>query len=212
MDAGALGDVAGFHFTALSQQAQYAPLLFRQPVAGQHRSKVGHHRFAGAQQASNASGQFRLVGRDFPAPPQSGRAATLEVTIAGYQDVWIPSTGYDASLSFSGTPAASLEDVRYNAATGTAVLTTGLRKGQSYRLSAIEQRLPADAALEHTPTATIQMPPVSDIPDTVAAKATDITGSAKSPIDKLRTIEKYLKSNGFLSHGTASDQSPSRAG
>jgi transglutaminase-like putative cysteine protease len=167
---------------------------------------------AGAQQASNASGQFRLVGRDFPAPSQAGRASTLDVRILGYQDVWIPSTGYDAGLSFSGTPAASLEDVRYNAVTGTAVLTTGLRTGQSYRLSAIEQRLPGDAELEHTPTATIQMPTVSDIPDTVAAKATDITGSATSPIDKLRAIEKYLKSNGFLSHGTASDQAPSRAG
>lgn len=170
---------------------------------------------AGAQQAADGSGQFRLVGRDFPAPSagvKRTKPTTIDLDVLGYQDVWVPSTGYAGSLSFGGAPAASLENVRYNAATGTTVLTTGLRKGQQYRLDARDQRLPSDASLQQTPVASVQLPPVSDIPDTVAAKAVDITKDAHSPIDKLRTIEKYLKANGFLSHGTASDQAPSRAG
>ncbi|MGN6327264.1 transglutaminase family protein [Pseudolysinimonas sp.] len=170
---------------------------------------------AGAQQSTDASGEFRLVGRDFPKPGvgvESSGSTSIDVSVLGYQDVWVPSTGYATTLDFGGGPRADLANVRYNGATGTTVLTTGLQKGQQYRLAATDQKLPPDQSLQQTPVATLQQPPITDIPDTVRAKAADITKDERSPIDKLRAVEKYLKTNGFLSHGTASDQSPSRAG
>jgi hypothetical protein len=92
------------------------------------------------------------------------------------------------------------------------VLTTGLQKGQSYELTEVDQNLPSDAALERVPTATLSLPPATDVPDVVRARADKIIGKVNTPIDKLRALEQNLKTTGFFSHGTASDQAPSRAG
>jgi len=169
---------------------------------------------AGANTATDASGAFRLVGRDIPTPPllTAAGATTLSVKVLGYHDVWIPDTGYTTGFSFAGTPKADEQNVRYNATTGTAVLTTGLRKGQSYQLNEVDQKVPSDASLETVPTATLSLPPATDVPDVVRARADKIIGKANTPIDKLRTLEQNLKTKGFFSHGTASDQAPSRAG
>lgn len=169
---------------------------------------------AGANTATDASGAFRLVGRDIPTPPLLTPAgtSTLHVKVLGYHDVWIPDTGYTTAFSFSGTPRADEQNVRYNATTGTAVLTTGLRSGQGYQLTEVDQKLPSDASLERIPTATLSLPPVTNVPDVVRARADKIIGAANTPIDKLRALERTLKTKGFFSHGTASDQAPSRAG
>ena len=53
---------------------------------------------------------------------------------------------------------------------------------------------------------------VENLPDVVAAKAEEYAGDAASPIEQVRAIERGLKTNGFLSHGLASDAVPSRAG
>ncbi|GMA94041.1 hypothetical protein GCM10025881_08650 [Pseudolysinimonas kribbensis] len=223
---------AAVRATRLSGAARGVPSLHEGPA--RHRPVPGLRPALGPEAADRHDGHLRRrrlgrrgrravhrwVGRvpahrprlPRPTPGITKGATALDVSVLGYSDVWVPSTGYTGALTFSGSPAASLEDVRYNAATGTTVLTSSLRKGQRYRLTARDQRLPSDASLQHTPVASIQLPPVSDIPDPVGAKASDITKDAHSPIDKLRAIEKYLKSHGFLSHGTASDQSPSRAG
>lgn len=170
---------------------------------------------AGAQSASDASGAFRLVGRSIPTPElltptESGSRIT--VTVLGYRDYWIPDLGYPTSMSFGGAPRADPQNVRYNSATGTAVLTTGLSRGQRYTLAGERQRLPKDAALEDVPTASVSLPPAVNVPDTVAARAADVMGRKTSAIAKLRTLEQYLTTKGFFSHGTASDQAPSRAG
>ncbi len=169
---------------------------------------------AGANTMTDASGAFRLVGRAIPTPPLLTEAgtSTLAVQILGYHDVWIPDTGYTTGFSFGGAPKADEQNVRYNAATGTAVLTTGLRKGQSYQLTEVDQKVPSDASLERVPTATLSLPPATDVPDVVRARADKIIGKANTPIDKLRALEQNLKTTGFFSHGTASDQAPSRAG
>jgi len=69
-----------------------------------------------------------------------------------------------------------------------------------------------DATLRDVPTARLQLGPADDIPDIVAAKATEFAGSTTSPIEQLRNIEQTLHTQGFLSHGTASDSVPSLAG
>jgi len=169
---------------------------------------------AGADTATDASGAFRLVGHNIPTPSllTSAGTSTLRVTVLGYHDVWIPDAGYPTAFSFGGSPPADDQNLRYNAATGTAVLTTGLQRGQSYELREVQQKVPSDAALEKTPTATLSLPPAVNVPDVVRARADEIMGKATSPIDKLRALEQKLKSTGFFSHGTASDQAPSRAG
>jgi transglutaminase-like putative cysteine protease len=169
---------------------------------------------AGAEQSSDSSGQFRLVGRTIPeAPLVTGSAqSTLDVTVAGYNDVWIPSTGYADEISLSDALSVNDEDVRYNEATGTGVLTSGLGSGDSYTVDAVQQDLPAPEALVDVPVAAIAPSAVSRIPDPVIAKAAEISNTASTPYEKLQAIEQWMVTTGFLSHGTASDQAPSRAG
>ncbi|GAB3411458.1 transglutaminase-like domain-containing protein [Schumannella luteola] len=169
---------------------------------------------AGADVDVQGSGSFRLVGRTIPKAPfaTAGAKRTLDVTVDGYSDVWLPDSGYATSLDVDGVQGGTGEDVRYNAATGTAVITTGLKKGDEYRVAAVSQKLPDQKALADVPTASMALPPVRNIPDVVAAKASELVAEKKSPIDQVQAIADDLSTTGFLSHGTASDQAPSRAG
>ena len=169
---------------------------------------------AGAEQATDASGSFRLVGRTIPDPPllTSDTSVSLDITIGAYDDVWIPDAGYADSITLSEADSEFAEDVRYNEATGTAVLTSGLSDGTSYTLDASLQSIPTPEQLADVPVAAFTPSSVSNTPDPVIARATEIANSATTPYSKLQAIEQYLATTGFLSHGTASDQAPSRAG
>jgi hypothetical protein len=170
---------------------------------------------AGAQQPSDASGSFRLVGRHLPSVPAVYNATTskLTVKIDDYSDVWMPGAGYATNVSFAGPNAVTeLGNVRYNADTGTAVLTTGLTKGTVYHLSDVVAGIPLDAKLDKVPIAGFAPSVVSDTPPAVVAKTLLIIGKAKTPIAKLRAIQQYLANTGYFSHGTDADQVPSRAG
>lgn len=171
---------------------------------------------AGSAVATDGSGSFALVGKTIPqapllTPAKDGR--DLDVTILDYAGVWIPSIGYADSIGFhDATARDQAEHLRYNAATGTAVVTTGLKSGDTYSLKAERQRDYQDGDLTDVPTAALQLPPVSNIPDVVSAKATELAGSSDSPIKQLRAIEAALKTTGFLSHGAGDDSVASRAG
>jgi len=169
----------------------------------------------GPETATDGSGSFALVGREIPAQtfvtPEVRSDVT--VTIETYDDVWLPSVGYLTDLEFTGGDAENEGDnLRYNNSTGTAVLTSGLHTGDSYRLSAIEQRVLTPADLESASAASINLPPVTGIPDLATSKAQEFAGSATTPAAQLQAIQLSLTENGFLSHGRASDSTPSRAG
>ncbi|MGO4691826.1 transglutaminase family protein [Glaciibacter sp. 2TAF33] len=170
---------------------------------------------AGPGSPTAGAGSFRLVGRTIPEPPlmTSAQSSTVTISVTGYSDVWLPGVGYPTTIDFTDpASAASAENLRYNAGTGTAVLTDGVRKGYQYRVKAELQQAYKDEDLETVPVARVTLPPVENIPDVVVAKAVEFIGDAQTPIDQLRAIEKGLKTQGFLSHGLASDGIPSRAG
>jgi transglutaminase-like putative cysteine protease len=168
---------------------------------------------AGAQVQSAGSGSFNLVGRSIPKPPlaTAGAPSKVTITIGDYDDVWLPDVGYPNSLDFT----AGTEDptnLRYNASTGTAVLTTGLKRGATYSVTAETQKVPDIDSLANTPIAAVPLPPVSTIPDIVTTKAQDIAGSQKSPAARMEKLTTTLANTGYLSHGTGSDSVPSSAG
>jgi transglutaminase-like putative cysteine protease len=175
---------------------------------------------AGAQVATAGSGSFELVGGTYPAPPlvKPGGDQTLTVKVGDYDDVWIPTPGYTRALRLTGRGGAALGDgarqgLRYNAATGGTVLLGGLAPGDTVRVTAeVQHAIPDDDELRDVPTATVAQGPVTDIPDVVAAKATEFAGGAKSAIGQLRNIEQTLHTKGYLSHGTSSDTVASLAG
>lgn len=169
----------------------------------------------GPETETDGSGSFALVGRTIPPQtfitPEVRR--DVEITIDSYDDVWLPSVGYLTDLQFTGGAAENAgDDLRYNRSTGTAVLTSGLSKGDSYRLDAVEQRVITPADLEDTATAPLSLPPVTGTPDLATSKAQEFAGTASTPMAQLTAIQLALTENGFLSHGRASDAVPSRAG
>jgi len=170
---------------------------------------------AGSTIASDGSGSFALVGGLFPRPPllTADGDQTISLTIGAYDDVWIPTVGYPRLLTLAKQTRDQLAGLRYNATTGSAVLLSGLQKGDTVVESGVLQKTDYDdATLRDVPTARLQLGPADDIPDIVAAKATEFAGSTTSPIEQLRNIEQTLHTQGFLSHGTASDSVPSLAG
>ncbi len=170
---------------------------------------------AGSNVATDGSGSFALVGASYPKPTlaTAGGTQTISVTIGGYSDVWIPSVGYPTALSIPKASRDQLTGLRYNASTGSAVLLDGLKAGDRLTMTSELQKTDYDdATLRDVPTARVQEGPVDDIPEIVAAKATEFAGSTTSPIEQLRNIEQTLHTKGFLSHGTASDSVTSLAG
>ncbi|RDV46718.1 transglutaminase domain-containing protein [Leifsonia sp. ku-ls] len=164
---------------------------------------------------ADASGAFELLGSTIPRPPlftPAGRS-TASIDVLGYSDVWLPTLGYTSTLTFDSFRGQDPRGtVRVNTATGTAAVVSGVRDGLSYTVAATAQKVPSDRALAHVPPAKLTLPPVTNVPDVVSAKAEEYAGSADTAIQKLRNIERSLKSLGYLSHGRASDPVPSRAG
>ena len=169
----------------------------------------------GADASTGGSGSYELVGRNLPAAPLVTPVPHDEVaiTISGYRDVWVPGVGYPRDFALTGGPSAGLSDeLRYNAATGSMVLTTGLREGDSYVVDAVTQEQPSADALADVPIAAVELPPVQSVPDVVTAKAQEWAGTATSPAAQLEAIRQAIVTQGYLSHGRASDSAPSRAG
>lgn len=170
---------------------------------------------AGPDDVGADGGGYAIVGESLPDPVLAslGSRREIEVAVAGYEDVWIPTVGYGSSLRLLDDDTMAREgDLRYNPAAGTAVLTSGIGDGASYRLDARIQEEPELEELIDVPVASLTLPIVANSPDVVAAKADELAGDAASPIEQLRNIERGLKTGGFLSHGLASDTVPSRAG
>ena len=167
----------------------------------------------GADVAANGSGSFSLVGRDLPTPGIGAPAGTENLTVAvgKYSDVWMPSDGYPVRIQFEGATAANKDNLRYNSATGSAVVTSGLHPGDRYAVQTELQKSFSAAQLKALPTAQVSMPTVDNVPDIVAAKAIQLAGAATTPYEKLKAIEKALQ-GGYLSHGTAASPSPAGHG
>jgi transglutaminase-like putative cysteine protease len=171
---------------------------------------------AGSQLASDGSGSFSLVSQTIPAPPlltPADDSAELTITIGEYSDVWIPSIGYPTAITFDGGDAREqASTLRYNPATGTAVVTSGLSEGDEYTIEAETQQVFLPDELTDVGTASFALPPVSVIPDIITSTAEELAGDATTPIEKLRAIETALQTTGYLSHGAADDSVASRAG
>ncbi|WP_127793724.1 transglutaminase domain-containing protein [Agromyces sp. LHK192] len=160
-------------------------------------------------------GGYAIVGETLPQPALAdlGSGRAIDVEVLGYDDVWMPMVGYGDRMRLvdAGTAEQS-GDLRYSADTGTAVLTSGFGEGARYEFTAKMQRVPDDEELIDTPVALVELPAAEDVPDVVTAKAEEYAADQPSAIEQIRAIEQGLKTNGFLSHGLASDSVPSRAG
>ena len=80
---------------------------------------------AGPEAQTGGSGSFSLVGESMPEAPLlvSESSRTVTVSVGAYSGVWLPVVGYPTRLTLPTEPEDKTQDLRYNAATATTVLT-----------------------------------------------------------------------------------------
>mgnify|MGYP000409837845 CR=1 FL=1 len=169
---------------------------------------------AGPEDTAGVGG-FALVGSELPEPAFGTFAADaheVRVEIGAYDDSWLPAVAAPEQVVLEGAIADRTADLRYDAASATAVLIGGVDEGDRYWLTVRSPVLPDDEDLVDVPVASVPLPPVESVPDVLVARADQYVGDEVSPIDQLRAIETGLRTEGFLSHGLASDAVASRAG
>ncbi len=134
----------------------------------------------------------------------SSPGVEVDVTItldAGYGGVWLPVPGELRGLTFeSGDPRAKRESFRYNVATATAVVPSGLHPGDRYRARAVITD--QESVTRDTPAATYSV----DLPEGLAflnPPAAEWVKNAKTPMGQVFEIAEHLRTQGRYSDGVA---------
>jgi len=165
--------------------------------------------------ATADTGAYELVTSDVPVEGAltSSNQRDVDIRIAGYDDVWMPSVGVPTRIDLAGGDLdGRRSELRYNARAAAAVVTGGLRAGDEYEVRASLQDAPIEGQLDHTPVERLDYPQGPRPPASLVERMQTFIAGETSPYLQLRAIEQGLRSQGYLSHGTAADAAPSRAG
>ena len=162
---------------------------------------------------ASGSGEFRRVGSTIEESVPGERVA-VGVQIRALSGVWLPTVGDATGFRFTGTDAGTAtEHLRYNDATGAAVLTGGLSDTVSYTVDAVLPPVPDDTEIGSAPAADVVLPPTVDVPDVVGVRAAEIARTAGAPVLVARSLQKALADEGYFSNGqTDVGEYPSLAG
>ncbi len=166
----------------------------------------------GSDRVDSASGTFVRIptGRDLAAVP--GDRVRVEIELRRPSGVWLPTVGELESIAFSGETAADLRD-RFvlNATTGTAAFVGGPPPGVRYTLDAV---IPTDEAtsLARVVPGAAAVPAITAVPDALREWLDGVTAGIEGEGARLERALTSLREQGYLSHGIAEDEAPSRSG
>lgn len=132
--------------------------------------------------------------------PVEGTEVDATVTLGeGWSGVWLPTVGALRSLDFqTGDARAKAEVFRYNLATSTAVVPTGMQRGDRYSFTAVQ---PDDELSEET----VGSADLAPLPAGAAfiqgptEKWTEDAGT--DPMDRVLAAAEHLRSEGKYSDG-----------
>ncbi|QIK75405.1 transglutaminase-like domain-containing protein [Nocardioides piscis] len=131
--------------------------------------------------------------------PAEGEDVEAEVTIGeGHSGVWLPTVGALRGIEFGlGEPDRKAESFRYNLATSTAVVPSGLRAGDTYSFKAVQP--PAEVDQDTLAAAAVTaLPPGTGF---LTEPANDWSKEATTPMGRVLAIADHLKSEGKYSDG-----------
>jgi transglutaminase-like putative cysteine protease len=124
--------------------------------------------------------------------------------------VWLPVVVSLAAITFRGPRSCDLAaDFRYSAATGTGAVIGGLKKGDSYQISAVVPPKPDAGELKKLAPGPASAKPTGPVPSVISSAASTLSEGAGSPYEKVEAIRNALATKGLLSHG---DTRPSASG
>ena len=161
--------------------------------------------------SSSAGGSFLRATDRFVTEVEPG-SIDIDVAIGEYSDVWLPLVGAAQDVTFTHGRTRELADgVFLNRETETAIVTAGLRSGDSYTLTTDAAPAPIAADLEGQTISSLTMPPAEPVPEALAAQALRLTDGASTDVDRAKALADGLAAEGFFSHGLEGDV-PSDAG
>jgi hypothetical protein len=167
----------------------------------------------GTDRVSSASGVFTRVPYRYDQSGVDGETVTLTVTIDGYSGVWLPTIGQLETVDFAGERASRLrDDFYYNDTTGTAAVVGGVESGDSYRLTAVIPDQPTAAQLASLTPGSADVPPPSELPAETQVALDRFTEGVEGDGRKLMAMIDGLRTEGYISHGLAESEPPSRSG
>lgn len=135
-------------------------------------------------------------------PDAEGVPVTLNIAVDEYSAVWMPTAGELSEIRFDGDRAEDLRRGTYvNTATGTAVSTVKLQKGDEYSVDAVMPNTPDDDQLVDVDFGTVPKSKQSNVPEELTALAAETVSGAETPIEQVRALESFLAEGGFFSHG-----------
>ncbi|MEZ5091346.1 transglutaminase-like domain-containing protein [Nocardioides sp.] len=131
--------------------------------------------------------------------PVTGRSVEATVTVAdGYSGVWLPVVGALQSLHFdAGDTQAKADTFRYNLATSTAVVPSGIRPGDRYSFDAV---LPDDALTPET-LASSAVGPAYDAAAFLDTQAREWTEGEATPMASVYALAHHLRDEGKYTDG-----------
>lgn len=167
----------------------------------------------GSDSAESASGMFVRLPTSVARDTVAGERIALDVEVAGYTGVWLPTAGELVRVDFSGPRAAALEDgFAVNLLTGTAADVRELRAGDAYRLEAVLPDQPGTAQLVRATPGPAASPRIVDPPEELVTAADEATSGAGTPGARLIAAIDWLRASGYISHGISPDEPASRSG
>ncbi|KRE96992.1 hypothetical protein ASG76_18370 [Nocardioides sp. Soil774] len=133
--------------------------------------------------------------------PVEGDEVEVTVTLGeGWNGVWLPTVGALQSMDFETTDArAKAEVFRYNLATSTAVVPTGLRPGDRYSFTAVEPDDELTDATVGSSEPTAPLPPGAAFVQGPTEKWTE--GAGSDPMDRVLAAAEHLRTEGKYSDG-----------
>lgn len=167
----------------------------------------------GSAEVTSESGSFTRVPSTFDQSAVDGTQVTIEVVIAAYAGVWMPTVGQFESVRFAGPDAAALREAfYYNNTSGTAAVVGGLASGDAYTLTGVVPLQPDASELEELEPGAARVPTPADAPEELIAKLDEYTTGIEGPGARLAAALEGLTAEGYISHGVGDDEPPSRSG
>lgn len=165
------------------------------------------------ERQGSSSGVFARIPYRVDQSSVAGTEVTINVSVAGYSGVWLPIVGELISVDFGGPRAAQLRDAFYYSDAGsTGALLEPLRPGDQYRLTAVLPDEPPDGSLADLVPLAMPTNELAELPDGVQSTLDRFVDGVEGPGARLQAMLDGLRSEGYVSHGVAEDEPPSRSG
>ncbi|MBG6239494.1 hypothetical protein IWX78_002481 [Mycetocola sp. CAN_C7] len=166
----------------------------------------------GDSDALTASGTFVRVPYRLEQAAR-GERASLTVAIDGYSGLWVPGAGHLAEIRFAGENSNALSDTFfYNDVTGSGAVVRGLDAGDGYRMTSVVTVTPSLVELVEIEPGTAKQAPLDDLPAVVRDRLDTWTEGITEPGAQLVAMLDGMREDGYISHGIADDEPPSRSG